>query len=59
MQRLKESHRGVVHCPMTSMTMGAGFMAPPVRSFLRRGIREQQVCWTPFCGICLRLLVLG
>lgn len=29
---------GVAHCPISNMTVGGGFMAAPVREFLRRGI---------------------
>lgn len=28
---------GVAHCPISNMTVGGGFMAAPVREFLRRG----------------------
>ncbi|KAK6951766.1 hypothetical protein Daesc_006289 [Daldinia eschscholtzii] len=30
---------GVAHCPISNMTVGGGFMAAPVREFLRRGIK--------------------
>lgn len=30
---------GVAHCPVSNMTVGGGFMAAPVREFLRRGIK--------------------
>ncbi len=39
MQRLKELGCGVAHCPISNMTVGGGFMAAPVRDFLRRGIK--------------------
>ncbi|KAI1138648.1 guanine deaminase [Hypoxylon sp. FL0543] len=38
MGRLKELGCGVAHCPVSNMTVGGGFMAAPVRDFLRRGI---------------------
>ncbi|KAI0133241.1 guanine deaminase [Hypoxylon sp. NC0597] len=38
MSRLKELGCGVAHCPISNMTVGGGFMAAPVRDFLRRGI---------------------
>lgn len=37
--RLKELGCGVAHCPVSNMTVGGGFMAAPVREFLRRGIK--------------------
>ncbi|OTA99901.1 hypothetical protein M426DRAFT_76079 [Hypoxylon sp. CI-4A] len=30
---------GVAHCPVSNMTVGGGFMAAPVREFLRRGVK--------------------
>ncbi|GAM37156.1 hypothetical protein TCE0_022r06832 [Talaromyces pinophilus] len=30
---------GIAHCPIANMTVGGGFMAAPVRDFLRRGIK--------------------
>jgi guanine deaminase len=39
MQRFKELDVGVAHCPISNMTVGGGFMAAPVRDFLRRGIK--------------------
>ncbi|KAI1478010.1 guanine deaminase [Daldinia eschscholtzii] len=30
---------GVAHCPISNMTVGGGFMAAPVREFLRRDIK--------------------
>ncbi|KAH8648614.1 hypothetical protein BX600DRAFT_475545 [Xylariales sp. PMI_506] len=39
MDRLKELRCGVAHCPISNMTVGGGFMAAPVRDFLRRGIK--------------------
>ncbi|KAI1397826.1 guanine deaminase [Hypoxylon fuscum] len=39
MNRLKELDCGVAHCPISNMTVGGGFMAAPVRDFLRRGIK--------------------
>ncbi|KAL2260272.1 hypothetical protein VTK26DRAFT_5758 [Humicola hyalothermophila] len=30
---------GVAHCPLANMTVGGGFMAAPVRQFLRHGIK--------------------
>lgn len=38
LQRLKELGCGIAHCPVSNMTIGGGFMAAPVREFLRRGI---------------------
>lgn len=37
--RVKELECGVAHCPAANMTVGGGFMAAPVREFLRRGIK--------------------
>ncbi|KAI2641520.1 guanine deaminase [Hypomontagnella submonticulosa] len=39
MRKLKELDCGVAHCPISNMTVGGGFMAAPVRDFLRRGIK--------------------
>ncbi|XXG99921.1 hypothetical protein Hte_006262 [Hypoxylon texense] len=39
MEVLKELGCGVAHCPVSNMTVGGGFMAAPVREFLRRGIK--------------------
>lgn len=39
MRRLKELECGVAHCPISNMTVGGGFMAAPIRDFLRRGIK--------------------
>ncbi|KAI0884351.1 guanine deaminase [Annulohypoxylon maeteangense] len=39
MGRLKELDCGVAHCPVSNMTVGGGFMAAPVRDFLRRDIK--------------------
>lgn len=36
--RFAELRCGVAHCPVSNMTIGGGFMAAPVREFLRRGI---------------------
>ena len=38
MRRLKELSCGIAHCPVSNMTVGGGFMAAPIRAFLRRGI---------------------
>lgn len=38
-QRLADLACGVAHCPTASMTVGGGFMAAPVKDFLRRGIK--------------------
>lgn len=38
-QRLKDLDCGVAHCPTANMTVGGGFMAAPVRDFLRRRIK--------------------
>lgn len=37
--RFVELGCGVAHCPISNMTVGGGFMAAPVREFLRRGIK--------------------
>ncbi|KAK0704645.1 hypothetical protein B0H67DRAFT_603741 [Lasiosphaeris hirsuta] len=39
MGRLRELDSGVAHCPISNMTVGGGFMAAPIRDFLRRGIK--------------------
>ncbi|KAL6854458.1 Metallo-dependent hydrolase [Trichoderma novae-zelandiae] len=39
MQKLRELGCGVAHCPTANMTVGGGFMAAPVKEFLRRGIK--------------------
>ncbi|KAL1849393.1 hypothetical protein Daus18300_013275 [Diaporthe australafricana] len=36
--RFVELGCGIAHCPVSNMTVGGGFMAAPVREFLRRGI---------------------
>lgn len=38
LQQFAELGCGVAHCPVSNMTIGGGFMAAPVREFLRRGI---------------------
>ncbi|KAL7812066.1 guanine deaminase-like protein [Trichoderma aethiopicum] len=38
MKRLCELGCGVAHCPTANMTVGGGFMAAPVKEFLRRGV---------------------
>lgn len=38
LDRFAELRCGVAHCPVSNMTIGGGFMAAPVRQFLRRGI---------------------
>lgn len=38
LQQFAELKCGVAHCPVSNMTIGGGFMAAPVREFLRRGI---------------------
>jgi guanine deaminase len=37
--KFEELGCGVAHCPISNMTVGGGFMAAPVREFLRRGIK--------------------
>lgn len=37
--RLKDLGCGIAHCPISNMTVGGGFMAAPVREFLRRDIK--------------------
>lgn len=39
LERLKKLECGVAHCPISNMTVGGGFMAAPVREFLRRDIK--------------------
>lgn len=39
LSRFAELGCGVAHCPVSNMTVGGGFMAAPVREFLRRGIK--------------------
>jgi guanine deaminase len=39
MGRLKALDCGVAHCPISNMTVGGGFMAAPIRDFMRRGIK--------------------
>ncbi|KAK4042793.1 hypothetical protein C8A01DRAFT_44286 [Parachaetomium inaequale] len=39
MKRLKTLGCGVAHCPISNMTVGGGFMAAPIRDFMRRGIK--------------------
>jgi guanine deaminase len=39
LDRFQELDCGVAHCPISNMTVGGGFMASPVREFLRRGIK--------------------
>lgn len=38
-ERLKELGCGVAHCPIANITVGGGFMAAPIRQFLRKGIK--------------------
>lgn len=38
-QRLQELKCGIAHCPTANMTVGGGFMAAPIRDFLRRGMK--------------------
>ncbi|KAH7029562.1 uncharacterized protein B0I36DRAFT_326013 [Microdochium trichocladiopsis] len=37
--RLRELDCGVAHCPVSNMTVGGGFMAAPIRQFLKRGVK--------------------
>ncbi|KAJ2988842.1 hypothetical protein NUW58_g3769 [Xylaria curta] len=37
--RLEQLECGVAHCPISNMTVGGGFMAAPIREFLRRDIK--------------------
>lgn len=39
MSRLRELDCGVAHCPIANTTVGGGFMAAPIRAFLRKGIK--------------------
>ncbi|KAI1114130.1 guanine deaminase [Nemania sp. NC0429] len=39
LDRLRDLGCGVAHCPISNMTVGGGFMAAPVREFLRRDIK--------------------
>lgn len=38
-ERLKALDCGVAHCPIANTTVGGGFMAAPIREFLRRDIK--------------------
>lgn len=38
-ERISALECGVAHCPVSNMTVGGGFMAAPIRDFLRRGIK--------------------
>ncbi|KAK5996018.1 putative guanine deaminase [Cladobotryum mycophilum] len=38
-QKLASLDCGVAHCPTANMTVGGGFMASPIRSFLSHGIK--------------------
>ncbi|OAQ59235.1 amidohydrolase family domain-containing protein [Pochonia chlamydosporia 170] len=38
-KRLAQLKCGVAHCPTANMTIGGGFMAAPVKEFLRNGIK--------------------
>ncbi|KAF4462279.1 guanine deaminase [Fusarium albosuccineum] len=38
-EKLKAHECGVAHCPTANMTVGGGFMAAPIRDFLRRNIK--------------------
>jgi guanine deaminase len=38
-ERLQTLKCGVAHCPIANTTVGGGFMAAPVREYLRRGIK--------------------
>ncbi|KAG6002353.1 hypothetical protein E4U43_001134, partial [Claviceps pusilla] len=38
-RRLADLACGVAHCPTANMTVGGGFMAAPIKDFLRRGIK--------------------
>jgi guanine deaminase len=37
--RLEAMNCGVAHCPLDNVTVGGGFMAAPVREFLRRKVK--------------------
>ncbi|KAF2967043.1 hypothetical protein GQX73_g6559 [Xylaria multiplex] len=39
LEHLKKLECGIAHCPISNMTVGGGFMAAPVREFLRRDIK--------------------
>jgi len=39
MDAVARLHCGVAHCPIANTTVGGGFMAAPVRQFLRKGIK--------------------
>ncbi|UKZ58184.1 hypothetical protein TrVGV298_012050 [Trichoderma virens] len=39
--KLQDLGCGVAHCPTANMTVGGGFMAAPVKEFLRRGINVE------------------
>ncbi|KAI7597045.1 Metallo-dependent hydrolase, partial [Hortaea werneckii] len=38
-RKLAAAGAGVAHCPIANMTVGGGFMAAPIRSFLNYGIK--------------------
>jgi len=38
--RLKQVGCGIAHCPIANTTVGGGFMAAPIRDFLRQGITK-------------------
>lgn len=39
LRKLAAAGAGVAHCPIANMTVGGGFMAAPIRSFLNYGIK--------------------
>ncbi|KAA8574649.1 hypothetical protein EYC84_003899 [Monilinia fructicola] len=38
-ERIAALNCGVAHCPVSNTTVGGGFMAAPIREYLRRGIK--------------------
>ncbi|QSZ33648.1 hypothetical protein DSL72_005216 [Monilinia vaccinii-corymbosi] len=38
-ERIAALNCGVAHCPISNTTVGGGFMAAPIREYLRRGIK--------------------
>ena len=39
-EKLKDLGCGIAHCPIANTTVGGGFMAAPIRNFLRQGITK-------------------
>ncbi|TLS30996.1 hypothetical protein PpBr36_02622 [Pyricularia pennisetigena] len=61
--RIRELDCGVAHCPVANMTVGGGFMAAPIRDFLRRGIKvglgtDSGGGWSNSMLIVMRLAII-